>query len=466
MTFVLSRSEFSLCRFKMRTYSERIHLSRIADNRGNLVASPELPLGQSEIDLSLDTNRDDLRADTKQGVCQLTLYDYLFIAVPLLFVVPLFHLARLPLRIDIKSMAVAYWGGTLVGAAFFATIYAVIMFPLELILNPFLMRVQKQKTRIVIALVLLSIMILLMGWMLGVMVTIAVLGISEMYERRAERFKLALADVFFPALYLFCGLVVVSLFNHALAGIRYAATNDELFSRLDQLVFHANVAHIAHWSMSHLPLGFFRFLEFFYYGMFAQVTAILIFIVLRGNQHYGIKYVRTLLTCYAIAVTVFAICPVKGPYSIGTLHLMTYPRALPTFWAEEVFLDRVRALYAHNLAPDMIAVSFKDYYVGFPSLHTALPIVGLWFLRPWKRLAAFRFFWYTLLLLPSIILLEWHFLMDIAGGFVTAFLSIWLVERFSRSNVEEDALRANPTHRFSQSAPFPEDLIRELTTRN
>ncbi len=430
------------------------------------MASPELPLGQSEIDLSLDTNRDDLRADTKQRICQLTLYDYLFIAIPLLFVIPLFHLARLPLEIDFIGMAGAYWGGTLVGASFFAIVFAIIVLPFELTVIPFLRRVQKQKGRIVISLVLVTMMTFLMGWMLGLMVTVGVLGISELVERRAEGFKPALAGVLFPALYLFCGLIVVSLFNHALAGIRYAATNDELFSRLDQLVFHANVAHISHWSMSHLPLGFFRFLEVVYYGMFAQITATLIFIVLRGNQHYGIKYVRTLLTCYAIAVTVFAICPVKGPYSIGTLHLMTYPRSLPTFWAEEAFLDRVRALYAHNLMPDMVAVSFKDYYVGFPSLHTALPIVGLWFLRPWKKLARPLTFFYVVLLLPSIVLLEWHFLMDLAGGFVTAFLSIWLVERFSRSNAEDAEFLEDPTHRFSKSAPFPEDLLEEWTARD
>lgn len=430
------------------------------------MASPELPLGQSEIDLSFDMDRDDQRAETKQRVCQLALYDYLFVAIPLLFVVPLFHLARLPLRIDIKGMAGAYWGGTLVGASFFAIVYAVIVLPFELTLIPFLRRVQQQKARIVITLVLASMMIFLMGWMLGLIVTVSVLGISELLERRADGFTLALAGVFFPALYLFCGLVVVSLFNHALAGIRYAATYDELFSRLDQLVFHANVANIVHWSMSHLPLGFFRFLEVVYYGMFAQITATLVFIVLRGNQHYGVRYVRTLLTCYAIAVTVFAICPVKGPYSIGMLHQMTYPRSLPTFWAEEGFLERVRALYAHNLTPDMLWVTFKDYYVGFPSLHTALPIVALWFLRPWKKLARPLVFCYVVLLLPSIVLLEWHFLMDIAGGFVTAFLSIWLVERFSRAHAQDTPVFANPTHRFSRSVPFPEDLLEELTARD
>jgi hypothetical protein len=432
---------------------------------GEALASPELPLGQSEIEMSVDMEREYLHADTRPLVCRLTLFDYLFIGIPLLFVVPLFSLAHLPLRIDLSGMAAAYWGGTSIGAAFFAIAYAILVFPFELTLIPFLRRVQKQKGRIVIALVLASMMIFLMGWLIGLMVTVSVLGVSELLERRAEGFQAVLTDVFFPALYLFCGLVVVSLFNHALAGIRYAATYDELFARLDQIVFHANVANIAYWSMSHLPLGFFRFLEVVYYGMFAQITATLVFIVLRGNQHYGVKYVRTLLACYAIAVTVFAICPVKGPYSIGTLHQMTYPRSLPTFWAEEGFLERVRALYAHQLTPNMIAVSFKDYYVGFPSLHTALPIIGLWFLRPWKRLARPLVFLYITLLVPSIILLEWHFLMDIAGGFATAFLSIWLVERFSNASAEEGALMANPTHRFppSSKAPLPPDLLEEWT---
>ncbi len=429
---------------------------------GEALASPELPLGQSEIDFTLDAERDGLRAGTKRRFCRLAVFDYLFIGIPILFVIPLFSLAHLPLRIDLGSMAAAYWGGTSVGASFFAIMYAIIVFPFEMTLIPFLRRVQKQKGRIIIALVLASMMIFLMGWLIGLMVTISVLGISELLERRAEGFQAVLTDILFPALYLFCGLVVVAMFNHALAGIRYAATNDELFARLDQLVFHANVANITHWSMSHLPLGFFRFLEVVYYGMFAQITATLIFIVLRGNQQYGVKYVRTLLVCYAIAVTVFAICPVKGPYSIGTLHQMTYPRSLSAFWAEELFLERVRALYAHNLTPDMIAVSFKDYYVGFPSLHTALPIVGLWFLRPWKRLARPLVFLYITLLIPSIILLEWHFLMDIAGGFATAFLAIWLVERFSRGSAEDNELMANPTHRFPPSSKDP-DLFEDWT---
>jgi membrane-associated phospholipid phosphatase len=237
----------------------------------------------------------------------------------------------------------------------------------------------------------------------------------------------------------------------------YAPTNDVLFSNLDRLIFHANVANISIWTLHHLPLGFSRFLEFVYYGMFGQLTAALVFTALRGNQKYAIKYVRTILVCYAIALTLFALCPVKGPYSIGTLHLTSYPRTLPTFWSQEEFLTRAQALFAHNLTPDISKVGFQDYFVGFPSLHTALPIIAIWFLRPWKRLARIQLWLYLTLLLPSVVLLGWHFLMDLTGGVATAFLSIWLTERISRAVAAHDWLDRDPTKRFAlqnQSAPL------------
>lgn len=110
---------------------------------------------------------------------------------------------------------------------------------------------------------------------------------------------------------------------------------------------------------------------------------------------------------------------------------------------------RARALYAHHLTPDMIAVSFKDYYIGFPSLHTALPIIGLWFIRPWKRLARPLSFLYVTLLLPAIILLGWHFLMDIAGGIATAFLAIFITHYISKATLKDDPLGGDPTRRFA-----------------
>lgn len=372
-------------------------------------------------------------------------------------VVPLYRWAHLPIEINLFSMATGYWGATTVSAAFFSIMYALVVFPTDLTFMPFLRRIKAQKGRIAIILMLALLMYYALGPGLGAMVTVGALGVGELLERRGSEFRSAIIGILFPAAYLFCGLVLVFTINHAQAALIYAPTNDVLFANLDRLIFHANVAGISIWTLHLLSPGFSRLLELVYYGMFGQLTAALVFTALRGNQKYAVKYVRTLLVCYAIALTVFALCPVKGPYSIGTLHLTSYPRSLPTFWSQEEFLTRAQALFAHHLTPDISKVGFNDYFVGFPSLHTALPIIAIWFLRPWKRLARIQLWLYLTLLLPSVVLLGWHFLMDLAGGVAAAFLSIWITERISRAIVAHDSLDEDPTKRFAipdQSTPL------------
>jgi hypothetical protein len=402
-------------------------------------------------DVDLENGINNGSQEGKKRTCWLTTFDYFFIGIPILAVAPLYWWAHLPIQIDLFHMATGYWGATTVSAAFFSIIYALIVFPIDLTFKPFFRRIQAQKGRIAIILMLALLMYYALGPLLGVMVTIGALGVGELLERRGPDFRSAMLGILFPAAYLFCGLVLVFTINHAQAALVYAPTHDVLFANLDRLIFHANVANISIWTLNHLSPGFSRFLEFVYYGMFGQLTAALVFTALRGNQKYAVKYVRTLLVCYAIALAVFALCPVKGPYSIGTLHLTSYPRSLPTFWSQEEFLTRAQALYAHHLTPDIIKVGFNDYFVGFPSLHTALPIIAIWFLRPWKRLARIQFWIYITLLLPSVVLLGWHFLMDLAGGVATAFLSIWITERISRAIVAHDLLDRDPTRRFAFS---------------
>jgi len=408
---------------------------------GGIVINPELPLGQSEkldVDVRLDTGRDRRCPNGKHRLCSLTRFDYAFIGILLLLLFPAFRLARLPFRIDLVGFAGSYWIGTAAAGAFFAIVFAIIGLPLEQTLMPCLSRYGEKKGRIVIALVLAAWMVYLLGLRLGLMITVDALGVAELMERRKKAFESALIDIFFPALYLFCGVIMVYAFNHAIAGIRFAGTYDVVFDHLDRLLFHVNVSNIAHWSLSHLPRWFYTFLELVYYGLFGRVAGILVLTALLGNQQYAVKYVRSLLICYSIALVVFIVWPAKGPYSICPLHLSSYPRSLPTFWMQELLLAKVRMLWAHHLTPDVTLVSLVDYYIGFPSMHAALPIIAIWFCRPWKIIALFLLVLYVTLLLPSIILLEWHYMVDVLGGVVTAFLAIWLTERISKASAQDD----------------------------
>lgn len=328
-------------------------------------------------------------------------------------------------------------------AAFVAIGLAVLGLPLRQTLIPFLARFREKKGRIVIALLLAALLVYFLGFWLGAIVTIDALGVTELLERR-KRILLDAIDIFVPAFYLFLGLILVFSFNHAIVGIRNPWTYDLFFQHLDRVLFHVNVTDIAHWSLSHLPIWFFNLFEITNYGLYSRLMAVLVFAALLRNQQFAVKYVPTLLICYAIALVVYSVLPAKGPYPICPIHFSSYPQSLLTFWTQGALVTRARMLWAHDLTSGVIAVNPADYYISLPSLHVALPIIAIWFARPWKRIALIKLAIYVLLLLPSVLLLEWHYLVDFFAGFATAFLAIWLAEKISGAGNRDELLDSTP----------------------
>ena len=64
-----------------------------------------------------------------------------------------------------------------------------------------------------------------------------------------------------------------------------------------------------------------------------------------------------------------------------------------------------------------------DYYITFPCMHIALPVIVLWFVRRWKRMVVVLAV-YDVILCVAILLLEQHFLVDLIGGVITAVLQL------------------------------------------
>ena len=252
-----------------------------------------------DVALGSDPRRTDWHRCGKRLSSSLIPFDYAFIGIPFLLLYPAFRVARLPLRIDFVEITSSYWGGTAFSAAFVAIGLAIFGLPLRQTLMPFLARFREKKGRIVIALLLAAWLIYLFGFWLGAIVIVDALGVAELLERRKRILEDAI-DIFVPALYLFLGLILVFSFNHALVGIRNPWTYDLFFQHLDRVLFHVNVTDIAHWSLSHLPIWFFKLLEFTYYGLYGGLIAVLVLAALLRNQQFAVKYVRALLICYAI----------------------------------------------------------------------------------------------------------------------------------------------------------------------
>jgi L-lactate permease len=68
-----------------------------------------------------------------------------------------------------------------------------------------------------------------------------------------------------------------------------------------------------------------------------------------------------------------------------------------------------------------------DYFIAFPCMHIAQPLIVMWFMRRWKRILIVLCA-YDCLLILSILLLEWHYLVDIIGGILVAGIAIAITD--------------------------------------
>jgi hypothetical protein len=97
------------------------------------------PLGSSktsDVGRKPDTGGLGRHPDDRQLLPSPIRFDYAFIGVLLLLLVPALWLAHLPLRVDFVGMGSAYWGGTAVRAAFLAIVLAIAGLPVDRTLMP------------------------------------------------------------------------------------------------------------------------------------------------------------------------------------------------------------------------------------------------------------------------------------------------------------------------------------------
>ena len=362
--------------------------------------------------------------------CAMGSFDYWLLGLLSLLLIPTLILARLPFRIDFVAFANAYWLATFARSAFLSVLIYLVGYPPGQTLMPALRRFGNESARIAIALAAVLWLSWILGLGLGLLVTVDALALAELMERRKKAFEAALVDLFWPGLYLFCGLILIFALSSAAAGLRWAGTYDEALSRLDWILFHVNVSTISHWTLAHAPGWVPWLFEMAYYGLFPQMGTALILAVLLRSQRYAVQYVRALLVAYTIALLVFIVFPAKGPYFLCPDHALQYPHRLVTYSVQQQLGAEVRMLWAHAVPPR--APTILGYFISFPCMHIALAIISIWFLRPWKWIGRVVLAWDVIVLAPAIVLLEWHYLVDLAGGVAVAFVAIWISGRVSR----------------------------------
>ena len=214
-----------------------------------------------------------------------------------------------------------------------------------------------------------------------------------------------------PWVYLAAGIQIAFTFNTAIVTVRPYDLYDLFFRTLDARLFHLSVA-----AINHAATGLYPVAEAIYYSIGGFMGAGLLFLCLAGDRSSAFRLAGAIVCCYFLSLLVFFAFPSNGPY---ILDPPGFPPGLATDAIQRASQANAAALYHHR---QWLSGMF-GYFVAFPSMHVAQPLIAAWFLRRWKWVSAFIFF-YCALLVPAILILEWHYAVDIVGGILIAMLAM------------------------------------------
>src|SRR5262249_7571421 len=178
------------------------------------------------------------------------------------------------------------------------------------------------------------------------------------------------------------------------------------------------------WASQHLSTGLQRALEAIYYvGMFPQMGVAILHTGLSEGRRRAMQYAGTAVLAYYVAVLFFFLWPSQGPFYLSPTHFAEHSHDLITSTLQKSGLTRVDAIWHHRpVGP----IAF-DYFIAFPSMHVVHVLMGLWYLRGWKRVVAARIL-VDLLIVAGIFVLEWHYLVDLPAGIAVALAAIFVVD--------------------------------------
>jgi len=342
-----------------------------------------------------------------------------------LALVPTLRFENLPLKFDWITLGVAFWILLAAQSIFAAVLLCLIGLPREQVLKPFLAHYRVNLLRIIPLLLFFAILAWSTGWLRALVLAVDAVAVLELLNRyKAQGLRHAAAAVLVPAAYLFFGFLMVLAYNNVIVSVRNNFATDPALAAIDHWLLRGHsVSELSHWALQALPLGFFKALEFIYFGMFLQIGATLIFLALNEGKMRTLQFVGTILMSYYLALIIFYIWPAQGPYTLCPAHFSRFPTSLQSYNIQATLIPHALALFHHA----RITRISTDYFIAFPCMHIVQPIIVLWFLRPWRRIL-FALSAYDLFLVAAILMLEMHYVIDILVALPVAGLSIALTD--------------------------------------
>lgn len=278
-----------------------------------------------------------------------------------------------------------------------------------------------------VRLIFLTVLVLESTWLMGFWNTLiissdilaVVVFVVHLRSKTKDWIKDALTALI-PAFYFSAGFILIASYNVLIGSARYFAAYDSFFNSLDKLF-------LSGWSVTELSqqLAFkasplvFLFLEKIYFFMFPQIGAAIILLTVQKGTKHALRFVGTIAIAYQLATLIYFFFPSLGPFFLSRPVSAGLPPHLVTTHIQAELVQKLELLWQTGTKSSI----GLDFYIAFPCMHLAQPLIVLWFLRFMKRV-----FWalaaYDFLMLFSIIFLQWHYLVDLLGGLFVALIAI------------------------------------------
>jgi hypothetical protein len=265
------------------------------------------------------------------------------------------------------------------------------------------------------------------GLAFGFLLFVDAIAVLECIDRATERrssISEVCFDVFVPAAYLFVAFILIFAYNDIIALRRYDGSWEYILNRADAFMLGGHtISPLAHTVLSKWPQTI-PWLQTIYFAMFTQVGAAIAILAWRDGRSMALKFVGTVVSAYYIGIFVFYLMPTTGPYAICATHFSLLPSGITVYDVQRVFLESLNRLRTSQ-TKDFIG---RDYFIGMPSMHVVQPLIVLWFLRRWKRMVIVLVA-FDLVMLPAILLLEQHYVVDLLAAVPVAAAAIALIRR-------------------------------------
>jgi hypothetical protein len=365
---------------------------------------------------------------------------YLLSAALAVAILPLFKFVHLPFSVNWQRLIPMYWVGLALRAVLAALIMGLIGLPPASTLHPIWSHFSAHKKRLWFFGAFATWALWDFGLCAGLIVILIAVLLTELVDRSQGNLYIIgkwIRSVMTPAAYFFVGLILVFAYNDVITAAKDPGGYDWVFLKIDSYILNGNtISSLAHTASLKLPAGVLRFSETVYYGMFDQIGAAIILIALCHGTKQALRFVGTLLTAYYLAILLFYLWPSMGPYYTCPDHFARFPRWLTTYSTQTAELLKTKLVASSNRG--LIKID-TDYFVAFPCLHLAQPLIVLWFMRRWKRIVLCLIA-YDVLLIPAILILEWHYVIDLVGGAIVAVIAILLNRSGVRFTGEQSSL--------------------------